>query len=527
MMKRRILNSITLLLLPALILTGCWHESDLNTEPEELLSEEELQSTESPDSEENHINLPEQFALPYLSERTLDPITCSDGMQQVVSSLLYEGLFQSDTNLEPIPRLCSAYTYDSTTLTYTFTLRDGVTFSDGSPLTGADVKDTLNRARTSERYQARLSHVTDVANYGNTVTVSLSKADSGFPALMDIPIVKSTTATATAPIGTGPYLLSQEETGAYLVANQIWWQGNGQPAERIALVEASNQDSMLYRFTSHEVQLITADLTGISPISATGHISYQDADTTILQYLGCNTRRAPLNDAAFRRALYLGIDRTHIVDALLSGHGTVTQFPISPVSPLYPVNLETRFSHDAFSTALTEAAYTAERPLTLLVNAENSFKVSIAQYLAETFTAAGIPVTVNSLPWEDYTHALSTGNFDLYYGEVKLTANWDISPLLSSSGKLNYGGWSDEQTNELLTAYAMADNRAVAMQTLCQHLQEQAPILPICFKSTSVLMYADVVSGLTPTMTEPFFNLTDCTIHLQNTPNHSDTESAD
>ena len=54
-----------------------------------------------------------------------------------------------------------------------------------------------------------------------------------------------------------------------------------------------------------------------------------------------------------------------------------------------------------------------------------------------------------------------------------------------------------------------------AMQNLCAYLRNQAPILPICFKSTSVLMQNDVVEGLTPTMMEPFYNLTDCTIHLQ------------
>ena len=63
--------------------------------------------------------------------------------------------------------------------------------------------------------------------------------------------------------------------------------------ERIGLSTAVDRESMLYQFTSHDVQLITADLTGASPIGATGNVIFQDADTTVLQYLGLNVRRAP------------------------------------------------------------------------------------------------------------------------------------------------------------------------------------------------------------------------------------------
>ena len=333
--------------------------------------------------------------------------------------------------------------------------------------------------------------------------------------MLDIPIVKSGTHQNTAPTGTGPYLFSDADGTAYLVANQSWWRGGGQPVDRILLTEAADWDTMLYRFTTHDVQLITADLTGISPINATGNTSYLDANTTILQYLGCNTARAPLDNAAFRKALASGFNRTYIVSAFLSGHGTAAQFPVSPVSSLYPSALEERYSRDSFTAALAASGYTSGRTLSLLVNQENSFKVSVAQYLADTFSSAGVPVEVNALPWEEYTAALAAGNFDLYYGEVRLTADWNLTSLLGSGGSLNYGHWSDPQMDQLLSAYASAADRASAMQNLCAYLRNQAPILPICFKFTSVLMQNDVVEGLTPTMMEPFYNLTDCTIHLQ------------
>lgn len=508
-MKKRLLSLCCVLLLIPALLTGCWQEELPEPDDGSLIP---LTETDS-EAAEPRVILPELFSLPYAPDQSMDPISCPDGMQQVIASLLCEGLFHLDTSLEPVPLLCSEYTYDPDTYRYSFTLRSGVTFSDGSPLTAADVKVSLNRAKTSERYRARLAQVASISTSGDSVVeVTLTAPNSALPALLDIPIVKSG-AEQSIPIGTGPYLFSSAETGAYLVANQSWWQGSGQPTDRIALVEAADLDTMLYRFTSHDVQLVVADLTGTSPITATGNIIYQDADTTILQYLGCNVSRKPLDNAALRRALWQAVNRSYVVSAFLSGHGTAAQFPISPVSSLYPTELEGQNS--PFADALAASGYTAGRTLTLLVNTENSFKVSVANYLAETFTAGGVPVEVRALPWEEYTAALAAGSFDLYYGEVKLTADWDLSALLATGGALNYSGWADPRTDQLLAAFAAANDRPAAAKALCAYLQTQAPILPLCFKSTSVLIQADVLEGITPTMAEPFYGLTACTIHLR------------
>ena len=125
------------LLTALLLLTGC---SQLETPPEDedilFPLEEQADTTEA-------AALPEVFSLPYLSTQPLNPLACPDGMQQTVASLLYEGLFHLDTALAPQPVLCASYTYDAEALTYTLTLRPNAVFSDGSPLTAADVKKVV------------------------------------------------------------------------------------------------------------------------------------------------------------------------------------------------------------------------------------------------------------------------------------------------------------------------------------------------------------------------------------------------
>ena len=90
-----------------------------------------------------------------------------------------------------------------------------------------------------------------------------------------------------------------------------------------------------------------------------------------------------------------------------------------------------------------------------------------------------------------------------------------MSALVGTGGSLNYGGWADPQTEQLLAACAAAEDRAAALSDLCAYLQQQAPILPLCFKSSSVLYQTGAVSGLTPTAAEPFYDLPSCQIHLR------------
>ena len=102
------------------------------------------------------------------------------------------------------------------------------------------------------------------------------------------------------------------------------------------------------------------------------------------------------------------------------------------------------------SAALGEDA--APLSLTLLVNQENSFKVSTAQKIAAGLSQYDLQVTVQALPNEEYLQALQNGDFDLCFCEVKLTADWDLRPLLQSYAAMNYGGFADPETDALLAA---------------------------------------------------------------------------
>jgi len=458
------------------------------------------------------------FALPYFKQVTLDPVTCPDGPHQVIGALLYEGLYALDGQFQPRPVLCAGCTYDGASLTYTITLRDDVLFSDGSPLTAADVVTTLQRARASARYGQRLAEVESVSGSGKTVTVTLKGPNASFTARLDIPIVKAGTESGIVPVGTGRYAWRTEDGAPCLTANEHWDRGGILPMDRIGLAACKDADSVAYSFYSREIQLLSCDLTGTSTANVSGGGDYTDAPTAVMQYVGFNTASELFSNAALRAAVSRGIDRSGCVSAYLLGHGAAAQFPVSPASPLYPAELELPYSPDDFAAAMDAAGFRtgAERAATMVVSAENDFRVQTARKIAEDLSRYDVKITVSVLPWAKFQEALAEGKYDLYYGECKLTADWDLSPLLGESGPLNFSGYADEEAlTPLLNTAAAAgpDTRHEAARALYTYLQQQAPFAPVCFKNVSTLLPSGAVDKITPTATDPFYDLEQWTMH--------------
>ena len=323
------------------------------------------------------------------------------------------------------------------------------------------------------------------------------------------------------PTGTGryTYVAASGSEGAYLTANTAWWQQQKLPMDRVNLYTCKNSDTVSYAFYAREVQLLRCDLSNTASTGTVSSGDFTDADTTVLHYLGFNTTRAPFNNADLRRAVSLGIDRAGCVSSFLMGHGTVAQLPVNPASPLYPKSLDAVYSPDSFTSAVTAAGFgSGSEPVsvTLLVNSENTHKQSAAAKIAAALSTSALRVTVEAVPWSNFVSRLKSGSFDLYYGEYKMTADWDLTDLLSTSGANNYGRFSDADFASLLTAErtATGDGHTDASAKLYEAFCRQTPIAPICFARSSILTTSGAIEGLTPSLTDPFYNLQDWTIHF-------------
>ena len=484
----------------ALMLTGCGPKE---AEPTPAVTPE---PTPSPTAEPRA----EEFVLPYSHAGGFHPITGSNRINLTLAPLLYEGLFEVDNTFTAQLELCSGYSVSEDGLTWTFRLREAA-FSDGSPLTGAEAAASLNTARQSQRFQARLKDITRVTAGEGEVTVTLSRPNGDLPSLLDVPIVKETE-EAQRPLGTGAYFLEEGGEGLVLRAREA------QAAlETISLRAIAAEDDLVYAFDTREISLVNVDLTGTNALGYSGRYETTDYPTTTLLYVGYNLHSEACREETVRRALSLALDRQEVAGRLLAGHAVASALPIHPVSPLYDGELADGAKTDpAGARALLEGAGwsydeagrlrrgRSGLTLRLVVNQENTYKVAVAEALAGDLTELGCEVTVEKLPWDDFVSALGRRDFDLYLGETTPAADFDLEALLAPGGSLNYGGCQDAELTEALNAFrgAVGEERQQAASALCARLGQVAPITPLCFKNGSLLTQWGQIRGAKPSPTQ-------------------------
>ena len=461
-----------------------------------------------------------EFALACYPEAGFHPITGSNRTNLALGGLLYEGLFALNGQFQPQEALCASASVSADGLQWSFIPRSGVTFSDGSPLTAAEIAVSLNLTRTSPLYSARFAGVTDIAAANGMVTVTLSRANGALPALLDIPIVKE---TGGVPLGTGPYVLAGTGENLALEARSDWWQGKALPRDTIPLRAIQEADDLIHAFDTRDIALVSTDLTGTNALGFSGSFAAVDYPTSTMLYVGFNTADGPCRSAQVRQALLRGFDRGAVSTAQFSRHAQPAALPVSPASPLYDEALAQTLDYapQAMEPLLTAAGYTRAdgvwqkegRPLALTFVApnNNADRLAAAETLAANLTDAGLEVELRALAWDDYLQALTAGEFDLYLGEVRLTADFDLTAFLTPGGALNYGKYSDAEALNRLSAFraAVGQWRTEPARQLYEYLAGQPPFAVICFKNWSVLTQWSRIDRLTPTQQNIFHQFSD------------------
>ncbi len=454
------------------------------------------------------------FTLAVYPEFSFHPALAANRANLTLSPLLYEPLFSVDSRFQAQPVLCRSYTVSEDALVWTFTLQPGVTFSDGTPLTGQTVADALDLARSPQgRFRARLADVTSVTaspEAPDQISIALRRPNGSLPLLLDIPIALG---DGPRPPGTGPYTLWSEGEELSLTARSGWWQSGGTalPVRSIPLHTVNKSDELIYAFDAGEVSLVDVDLMATNAMGYGGNYQTWDYPTTDLLYLGFNTQEGTCRTSQVRRTLALAVDRDAIASGIYAGHAVPSPLPVHPDSPLYSQSAARSapaYAPEALAVQLEEQRLQG-RELVLLVNSENTAKASAAQLIAYQLQAAGFAVELRQLPFDEYTAALARREFDLYLGETVLTADFDLAPLLGSSGALNYGGWWAEGADWLIWSLQAAspEDEPAAAAALFALLEEQVPIVPIAFKNGSVLSQWGRLSRLSPVRGDVFYQI--------------------
>ena len=518
-MKKR----ISLLLVMAILLslfTGCANDIDNSgyvptgdailmegQEPEDILEEEE-------DTQE--------LTLAYYPDRSLNPLFGSDYTNRVLMSLMYQGLFAADSKRNVTPILCSRYKLSANSRNLTVYLEPNATFSDGSKVTAQDVVATYTQAMENDYYMNRFTHIMNVeATEDGGILFQTDTGYQNLPLILDIPIVKASEVnkgvenTSEVPLGTGPYVFAEGMNGPVLQRNENWWCGTTKiPAtdKTINLTAVSTPGEVRDAFQFDGENSVSVVCTNpMSSSFAEYRCDYElwEIESGYFMYIGCNILYSEhFDDGTLRTFLTYGIDRESLAeDAYKSRVNTVT-LPCSPNETYYSSYLAANYEYDPLKFISRLSSYRipvedgVEKEMVLLVNADDSSRVSIARTIAEDLTEMGLPTATLESSGSNFKNVLAAGNYDIYLGMTRLSPNSDLSEFFRPWGEMSRGGLQHE------VIYDMCKNaleNSGNYYNLYQKLTEDGRIIPIMFGYYNVYAQRGLLPDLQPSRDNVFY----------------------
>ena len=356
----------------------------------------------------------------------LDPTAgAAAAIDEVVYANVFEGLTRIDSTGAVQPGLAESWDVSEDGLVYTFTLRDGVTFHDGTELDAGDVVFSLDRARGADSVNAQkaLFEAIDTVEAVDerTVRVTLTRPEGSFLYNLgwgDAVIVAPETADGNRenPIGTGPFRFDRWTRGTEirLVRNDDYW-GDAPALERAAFRIVPDPAAAAAALQAGDVQ-------AFPNFPAPELLPVFDADPRFTVALGStegetilaiNNGREPFNDVRVRKALAHAIDREAIITGAMFGQGTPIGSHFAPHNPAY-VDLtdETPYDPGRARELLAEAGQDG-LSLTLQLPPPVYARRG-GEIIASQLREVGIDVTIEPVEWKQWLDTVFTNkDYDL------------------------------------------------------------------------------------------------------------------
>lgn len=439
----------------------------------------------------------------------LDPQKTSSYFSFEVLENVFDTLVEPDANLEMRPALAESWEVTPDQLTWTFHLRNGVTFHDGSPLRADDVVYSYRRIIDEKLSNVdKFSAVADVsAPNEDTVVIRVKQPTpnlltnlGGFKGMAIVSRANVESGQiARHPVGTGPFAFVAQRSGdsITLAANADYW-GGAPKVPGVTFQFISEPSTALSALQAGEI-----DWTDSIPTQRVAQLAGDDSihlavtPSNDYWYLALNEARQPWNDVRVRRAIAYAIDRDAIVAATSYGTAVANQLAIPEGNPWYIHYDPYRYDIEEAKRLLAEAG-NAPTNMDMLVTSEYPETVTAAQVIADNLKPLGITVNIRTVDMATWLDEQNTGNFDM------LMMGWlgNIDPddfyyaQHHTGGSSNAQKFSDPEVDRLLDAGrvqtardARADDYAKAATLIADQV------------SYIYLYNPSVIQGWTPALT--------------------------
>ncbi|MEV4223857.1 ABC transporter substrate-binding protein [Nonomuraea sp. NPDC049725] len=444
-----------------------------------------------------------------------------EGVNFGTSGMIYETLefFNRLKPGEVTPWLALKHEWSEDGKSLTFTLRQGVKWSDGKPFTAEDVAYTFEIIRKHPELNKSALEL-EGAEVLAPDKVRVDFAGTSYAKLFNIagntPIVPKhvfekqnpVTFTNPKPVGTGPYTLSSFNAQLYEMAkNPGYWQP-GKPEVPVLKFPAYTANGVQTALRQGEVDWAGAFVPDIEKIYVQGKPEtnkyFFPAEGVVA--LLPNLTHPVLSKPEVRKAISLAIDREKIVRVAERGYTKVahpTGIPM-PGGEAYlpPEHKDAAFTVDpAEAKELLKGFDPGELKFELLVPSPFTDWVNAAQLIREDLAKVGITVETRGVAFQDWVSKVGKGTFDLSiratpagaepYFQMRSMLYGKLATPVGKSATGNYQRWKDAETDRLIDAYAATEDEAEhhkATQALGRIMVEKLPTLPL-FYSPSWAQY--------------------------------------
>ena len=352
--------------------------------------------------------------------RSIDPANGFESNSLHVIRAAYEGLVSHVPGSTDIrPALAKEWEISDDAQTFTFTLRDGVTFSDGTPVDAEAVKKSYDRVVAMDLGPASLLQDVDVVNVVDAATVEIVLTQPHAFFMSYVPKIGIVSPTAWESndkdgdfgaayleqntVGTGPFVLTDfrpEEQKTMERNSSYWANWDGPHIERIIfqiVPESATRRQMIEAGETHYVGRMTPeDLAALREVDG---VNVEISENFEIDIITLNTTKAPLDDVRVRRAMQLAFDYEGFRDSVLLGNGRIPTGPIAPGYTSYNSALEPfKQDLDAAKALLQEAGVTE-------ATMEKNYVEGLAEeqqsglILQDALNQLGLNLELKPLPW--------------------------------------------------------------------------------------------------------------------------------
>lgn len=432
----------------------------------------------------------------------LDPVDSNNPDNLNLDLAIYDNLVRFNSNMQIVPDLATSWILSANQTTWTFQLRQGVRFSDGTSLNATAVAINLNRDRNATGGFSHSSLFTMINSVGvlTPYTISITTAYP-FAALLNnlahpsggivspVAIEKWGKAVSAHPDGSGPWEVQSLSPTSQVtfVRNPYYW-GNTTDVSEIRVLIVPDSSTRLSMLQSGQADIIEGvPPSSASSIAGTTGLRLVVTPSELERYIGFNVNIKPFNDVRVRQALNYAVNRSALIQVVYNGYAQKPTSPAapnvtgySPVVPFYHYNLTKA------KELLASAGYPNGFNATMWTgNSQTS--ILLAQAVQSMLAKVGVQLSIQSYPFGTEIGKLSTSEnqsqmqmYQLRWFPSSGDAYWVLWPLFDAAAfppaGFNYGFFNNATINNLINTGLNTINGRQTYFTEAQNLiVQQAP----------------------------------------------------